>query len=201
MDDFVEDFANYSSFNSTEFNSTYQPTSFPTIFNWTEQPTSFPTPFNWTHEPTAFPTYSNITESPTMEPTANITYTFRPTSAPHSYDIVEDITNPKKFNFVALALSLTLLAIVVAVTLYGLCQRYSLVRKKNLAYYRYRRHRASTPDRLQMYFDEDVGSRDDINSFARGIYTIAPSSPIASRRSYAQVPTQVVTMSPMHINQ
>jgi hypothetical protein len=125
-----------------------------------------------------------------------------PTPPPQAYNIVQDITDPKGFNFVALTLSVSILLIVVGVTVYGFCQRYALVRKKQLAYYKYRRHRASTPERWQLYFEEDVGSAHDANSFVRGVYTVAPSTPRSSKAAvpYVQLPTKVVSTGSVHVN-
>jgi hypothetical protein len=125
-----------------------------------------------------------------------------PTPPPQSYNIVQDLTDPQGFNFVALTLSVGILLIVVGVTMYGFCQRYALVRKKQLAYYRYRRHRCSTPERWQLYFEEDIGSVHDANSFVRGAYTVAPATPNRNKAAvpYVQLPTRIVSTTQTNVN-
>lgn len=183
--------------NSSLFNNTFYPSGRPTAFlnetfgNWSNpnQPTSFPT-FNVSSYPTLYPT---------MNATAMIA-TNIPTAPPRTYDIVEDITNPKRFNFVALALSLGLLLIVVSVTIFGWCQRYEIVRKKSLATYRYRRSRRSTSEKLQMYFREDLGSTHDVNNNVRGLYTFQ-DTPYFNPLAELQTSTEVVNLMHVKLNE
>lgn len=154
----------------TEFPSS-QPSSTPTL-NHLANSSSFPTS-NDTSYPSSVPT-SNYSAFPSSRPSSvqNKTVTFLPSSAPHApYDIVNDITNPKKFNFVALSLSLGLLLVVVAVTVYGFLQRYTIVKRKTRAARKYRNLKASKDERMEMYFAEDVGATDDTNEFARSVYS------------------------------
>jgi hypothetical protein len=165
-------------------NETTTPTAFPSSYHWSYVETSFPT-----SQPTNFTRTATPSFAPTMR--GNHSLIFVPTAPPHSYNLIEDVTDPKKFNFLALALSLFLLTIVVSVTIYGICQRYTVVRKRTLAQYKYRRSRASTPERFRMYFEQDVGSPDDVNSIVRGVYTAAPNVPDAEPRSYDRIPSPV----------
>jgi len=50
-------------------------------------------------------------------------------------------------------------------------QRYTIVRKKSKAS-RYRHLKATTPERMEMYFAEDVGSASDTNAFTKNIYSV-----------------------------
>lgn len=174
-------------------NETVYPTSFPTSYNWSESQqlnTSFPS-----FQPTLF----NGSAAPTYAPT-RASNASRPTAPPQAYNLIEDVTNPKKFNFVALALSLALLLTVVSVTLYGFCSRYAIVQKKTLARYKYRRSRASTPERFQMYFDEDAGSPEDRNSFARGIYSSGAHTLPEAEAVTARPPTGIIGLRPTKVN-
>lgn len=147
------------------------PSSIPSLLIPSSYPSSEPSS-NSSNPPTSFPSL-NASEYPTSRPTpaANNTITFSPSSAPHApYDIVQDITNPKKFNFVAMSLSLSLLLVVVAVTVYGFLQRYTIVKKKSKAS-RYHHLKASTPERMEMYFAEDVGTTNDTNAFTKNMYS------------------------------
>lgn len=172
-------------------------------------PTHFVNNTNDTSVPTSQPSTFRPTEYPTNIPSIAPNYTFVPTSPPHAYDIVQDLTDPKKFNFVAMALSLGLLLIIIAVTLYGFFQRYTIVRKKDIISQKYKHTRLSTPERLEMYFLEDVGSTHDMNKFARNLYS--PPRGARSSRSdsdasaesssnYVRLPTRAVATSPTRVN-
>lgn len=185
-----------------------------TYTNETSYPSSFPTysvnGTNDTSVPTSRPSSFYISDYPTSVPTINPNYTYFPTHPPHAYDIVNDLTNPTKFNFIAMALSLSLLLIIVAVTLYGFFQRYKIVRKKDLISRKYRNTRLSTPERLNMYFLEDVGSTHDMNKFARNIYSLPmhghmrdscdSKASVDSNSSYVRLPTTAIVTSPVKVN-
>lgn len=181
-------------------NSSVVPTLLPTAYNWS-------TVGNWTNSssPTAQPTSANFTNSPTLNPTTNVTLspTDQPTGFPHAYNVVEDITNPKKFNFLALALSVALLIVAGLVTIYGLCQRYSLVRKQTIARNKNRRIRCSTPERWRLYFEEDVGSLHDANTPTRAAYAplhAATEDSSLSQSNYRFVSTRVIDTSATRVN-
>lgn len=171
---------------------TAYPSSFPTSFNWSQSETN-------TSFPSFQPTVFNGSAAPTFMPT-RASNASRPTAPPQAYNLIEDVTNPKKFNFLALALSLSLLLIVVSVTLYGFCQRYAIVQKRTLARYKYRRSRASTPERFQMYFDEDAGPPEDRNSFSRGIYAGVGHNLPEAEVTTARPPTGIIGLRPTKIN-
>eukprot|EP01032_Pedospumella_encystans_P020427 gene20427-23202_t len=172
------------------------PSSFPSQTPSLREPSSYPSFQPTSNTSSIAPSPFNVTEYPTSQPSVaqnKTIYTIAPSPAPHRYDIVEDITNPKKFNFVALALSLSLLLVVVAVTLYGFLTRYKIVKKKSKAARRYFHLRNSTTERMEMYFAEDVGSASDTNAFTKDMYSYSLENPMQQGHARLNTPVQVTT--------
>lgn len=170
------------------------PSPFPSLLDPSSYPSSQPTSNVSSAPPTSFPSL-NVSQFPSSRPSSalNDTITNAPSPSPHvPYDIVQDITNPKKFNFVAMALSVSLLLVVVAVTIYGFLQRYTIVRKKSKAA-RYRHLRANTAERMEMYFAEDVGTANDTNGFTKNMYKYSAGSLLQPKKYSRLAPPIGVT--------